>query len=197
MKVALSKVTLKQDNYKILTTLPLDWSVRKIQNIFTADLQSHLMAGRKEFVKIPENGEMKSVEKRLLFFDIKEIHNKFIWNHPEIKISLCTFTKLRPLFCISVESKGTHNVCVCHIHQNMRLNLIGLNDIFQKKGMEKKYEVRNILKLMVCENSTSACFLLDCDQCFGVGPIVNELSDLSDSNGIEEITLKSWTKTDR
>ena len=115
MKVALSKVTLKQDNYKILTTLPL----------------------------------------------------------------------------------GTHNVCVCHIHQSMRLKLIGLNGILQKKGMEKKYEVCNILKLMVCENSTTACFLLDCDQCSGVGPIVNELSDLFDSNGIEEITFKSWTKTGR
>lgn len=240
IRVALSKATSKQDKYKILTTLPWDCSIRKIQktcnvsrrvasnakkirqlsgygascekkagrpllknvieeveNFYAADQQSRLLAGRKEFVNISNGDNVKSVQKRLLLFDIKEVHKKFILKHPEIKISLSTFTKLRPRFCIPVGSKGTHNVCVCHIHQNMKLKLIGLNDTLKKKGAESEYNLRDVLKLNVCENPTSSCFLLNCNRCPGADQFVNKVSKLFEDYGIEEIIFKSWTKTDR
>lgn len=154
-KIALSKAISKNEKTMLLTTLPNEWSVRKIQKEFqvsrrivsnakkirqsrgylatpngksgrplsdsiiekvttfyTSDEWSRFLPSRKDCITISENGVRETVQKRLLLLNINKLHAKFNENNPEIKISLSTFTKFRPRFCLPVGSKGTHNVCV-------------------------------------------------------------------------------------
>ena len=171
--------------------------LEEVENFYTSDQWSRLMPGRKDYVKIVKNDVREQVQKRLLLHNIKELHEKFILEKPEIKISLSTFAKLRPRCCIPVGSKGTHNVCVCHIHQNMRLKFIGMNNELHKIGAECDHSVRDVCKRMVCENSVSACFLFEVKDCPGVKSTVERFAQLFSDHGIEKITFKSWKKTDR
>lgn len=41
----------------------------------------------------------------------------------EYKISFSAFAKLKPKNCILAGAAGTHSVCVCVIHQNVKLML--------------------------------------------------------------------------
>lgn len=45
----------------------------------------------------------------------------FTNENPTIKIGFTKFTQLRPKDCILAGPTGTHNVCVCMIHENVRL----------------------------------------------------------------------------
>lgn len=226
---------------RILTTVPRDWSVRKIhrelnvsrraawnaqklrnsrgyascpdkkkgrplktdvlekiEEFYTSDKYSRVMPGRKDYIKIVTNdGARKQIQKRLLLLNINELYGKFCAEITEVKISLSAFTKLRPGWCIPVGPSGTHNVCVCRIHQNMNLKFVGLNDYLKKRSVQCDHKVRDILKSMVCEKSAEACFLLDCKNCPGVSPIIEKLSQIFDDHNIEKIQFKSWTSTDR
>lgn len=240
VKNALSKTNSRQEKYKLLTTLPSHWSVRKIhkelnvsrrmasnakklrmasgygassnqkcgrpvsnnivdevESFYTSDQWSRLMPGRKDYVTIVKNGVREQVQKRLLLGNIKTLHEKFTVKNPQLKISLSAFTKLRPRSCIPVGTKGTHNVCVCHIHQNMKLKFIGINDAFDEIGAESDYSVREVRELMVCDTATSTCFLLECKNCPGVKHIVNNFAELFSCHGIKEVNYSSWKKTDR
>ena len=41
--------------------------------------------------------------------------------YPGIKIGFSMFCKRRPKWCITTNSSGSHNVCVCTHHQNVKL----------------------------------------------------------------------------
>lgn len=47
--------------------------------------------------------------------------------HPNVKIGLSKFCSLRPKCCELAGSSGTHSVCVCIYHQNIKLMLEGAN----------------------------------------------------------------------
>lgn len=163
-----------------------------------SDKWSRVMPARKDFITVVTNGVREQVQKRLLLNNIKELYEKFKEEFPETEISLSRFTKLRPRCCIPVGKKGSHNVCVCRMHQNMKLKFIGLNNsLNQNNGVQYNYKTSEILSSMVCENSTTKCFLLDCKNCPGAASFLNELDQLLNDHNVKEIYFKSWTSTDR
>ena len=44
-----------------------------------------------------------------------------------MKIGLSKFAELRPKECVLAGASGTHNVCVCTIHQNVKLMLSAIS----------------------------------------------------------------------
>lgn len=92
------------------------------------------MPGMKDYVSVIENGKKIQKQKRLLLYNIQEIHKKFTDAYPDEKIGLSKFQKLRPRECISAGKSGTHNVCVCKIHQNLKLQLTGFKNELKKRG---------------------------------------------------------------
>ena len=72
--------------------------------------------GKKEFVSVRINGEKVHEQKRLLFVNLKELHQEFKMSCNK-DISISKFCELCPKWCIPVGSaSGTHSVC--QIHQN-------------------------------------------------------------------------------
>ena len=78
------------------------------------------MPGKKDYVSIKKNVHM---QKRLLLYNLKELFVDFKTMNLEIKLGFSRFCTLRPKWCITASASGTHSVCVCAIHQNLKLLL--------------------------------------------------------------------------
>lgn len=121
--------------------------------------------------------------------NLDDLHAEFLKENENLKISLTAFQNLRPEQCIPVGAKGTHNVCVCKIHGNIRLKMRGLKDEFFRKKFNYQTTYRDYLKDMVCANSTADCFLGECKNCPSTDKILQDLKESLKTHGIESISL--------
>ena len=71
------------------------------------------------------NEEKLQVQNRLVLSNLKEIYCCFIEKNPGITIGFSKFADLHNKNCILVGASDTHSVCVCTIHQNVKLMIIG------------------------------------------------------------------------
>ena len=61
---------------------------------------------------------------------------------------------LRPKWCISVASNGFHNVCICAIHQNVKIQLL-------MNSLAIKFDYRNLIDEIVCDRKViPACYVI-------------------------------------
>lgn len=172
-------------------------TLEAVNDFFLSEENCRVMPGRKDFVSVKRNGDRVQEQKRLLLHNINEIHSKFKEKFPQIKISLSTFRRLRPSECISAGNSGTHNVCVCKIHENMRLKFVALKEELLKKHFTFNLKYNDAFNSMLCANPKSECFFSKCTSCPGPSKINNDLKILLESAGISKINFKQWTKTDR
>ncbi len=61
------------------------------------------------------------MQKRLVLTNLKEAYLLFKGTFSELKIGSSKFAALRPKHCVLAGASGTHTVCVCAIHQNVKL----------------------------------------------------------------------------
>ena len=76
--------------------------------------------GKKDFVSVKKDGERQHVQKRLILSNLREVHREFKERFPDCKVGFSIFAELRPEHCVLAEASGTHLVCVCTIHQNIK-----------------------------------------------------------------------------
>lgn len=171
--------------------------IQQIKNFYVSDKWSRLMPGKKDYISVVKYGKRQQLQKRLLLADLKELYHECKSQFPDMKISLSKFSKLRPPECITVGTSGTHNVCVCKIHQNLHLKFVGINFAFEEMGAALKYSVQNVRDGMMCSNRTSSCYLLNCKKCPGPQTSCDELRELFTQNNVKEINYSQWTNTDR
>ena len=177
--------------------------VDAILQIYHDDEFTRQLPGKKDYVSISKNVHMP---KRLILCNLKELHAAFKSKHPDKKVSFSKFASLRPKWCISVGPKGTHSVCVCTIHQNVKLMLSAVT-------LSKDYH--ELIDIIVCDRTSKECMVHRCESCPGVevlkGFIEGELllnddedetenndnSDSEDDDDEKNITFKQWTTCDR
>lgn len=80
-----------------------------------------------------------SIQKRLLLRSLSELFHVFKENNENVKIGLSEFCQLRPPYCVSAGSTGTHVVCMCLYHENVKIMLEGLSI----KDLTKNSETNN------------------------------------------------------
>ena len=101
------------------------------------------LPGKKDSVSIGGNNHCVN---KLLLCNLKELYATYRSIHPEDKIGFLKFAILRPKWCILVGPKGSHPVCVCAIHQNLKLMCSAV-------GLEKSYHTlieSSELNVVVC-----------------------------------------------
>ena len=76
------------------------------------------MSGKRDCVSL---GKKEYRQKSLLLCNLNELHAAYKEKYPTHKIRLSKFCSLVPKCCVTVSSSGTHSVCVCTIHQNIKL----------------------------------------------------------------------------
>ena len=90
-----------------------------VLSFFGRDDNSRQMPGKNDAKKV-ETGVKK--QKRILNDYLKNLLLKFLSEEPDIRISLASFCRLRPLHIMPVNFTS-RNTCLCRRHQNMALKL--------------------------------------------------------------------------
>lgn len=174
--------------------------IAEVKNFYNSDEVSRPMPGKKEVVSMTVDGQSIKVQKRLLLLDLKALYALFKASHDHniSKVGFSTFCKLRPKNCILMGKKGTHSVCVCTKHENVKMMIQAVN--WKTISKNSKYvlnDYKDFMAVTMCKNAKPHCYFGLCDKC----PAISELSDyvlkiLGDAN-ISRIEYGFWTSTDR
>jgi len=131
---------------------------------------SREMPGIKDYISVKRDGLRVHAQKRLILGNLKELYIAFKEKHPGHKIGFSKFADLRPKECVLAGRNGTHSVCVCTIHQNFKLMIIGahLTELTADEAhLIYLRSYKTIISKIVCDSPTSACYFLECQNCFG------------------------------
>ena len=63
----------------------------------------------------------------MLLGNLNELYNLYKKENEYVNIGFTKFTELRPPNCVLAGSSGTHNVCVCVHHENVKLMLSAMD----------------------------------------------------------------------
>ena len=96
-------------------------TVKLVTSFYESDETSRIMPGKKDFVTVRKPDGRVQVQKRLVLCNLRELYRMFKDRHPDEAIGFSKFACLRPKHCILAGASGTHSVCVCTIHQNVKL----------------------------------------------------------------------------
>ena len=100
-------------------------TVELVSSFYESDETSRMMPGKKDFVSVKRTEGRVHVQKRLVLCNLRELHQMFKDHYPYEAIGFSKFADLRPKHCVLAGASGTHSVCVCTIHQNMKLMMLG------------------------------------------------------------------------
>ena len=148
--------------------------------------------GMKECVAIRNaNGKKVYMQKRFLLANLKEIYVSYKDRYPNDNIGFSKFCQLRPKWCVTVTSSGSHSVCVCQQHENMKLIVSALPETLDYK---------DLLHKIVSSSENKECMMHLCDKCPGKDSLhdyLTELFEAHDQDDDDDISYKQWDQTDR
>ena len=78
----------------------------------------------KDYVSVSCNSHK---QKRLILSNLNKLYANVKTKYVSTSIGLSQFYELWPKWCVLAGSSGTHSVCVCTYHQNMKLLLAPIN----------------------------------------------------------------------
>lgn len=239
LKTNFMNSTSRAQKLMILTSLPEQWSIRKIMRVFNApnylvrqskkilkekgfmegpnprpgkclpvdtveivhsfyesDEVSRAMPGIKDCVTVTEpDGVRKKLSKRLILSNLKEAHKHFKDKYPNIKIGFSKFAELRPKHCVLAGQSGTHSVCVCTTHQNVKLMIENAKLNTVTSGNLQNY--KQCIAKMLCNPSSIDCNMGQCEYCPGETELHNILENSFEENLIEQVKFRQWVSVDR
>ena len=189
------KGVLSSPNPKGHRLLPVD-TEEAVKDFYLSDNISRVMPGKKDFLSVVgADGKREHKQKRLVLCNLREAYREFKECNPDKKIGFTKFSQLRPKECVLAGASGTHSVCVCTVHQNVKLMMAGSGLEALSGGQLKHY--RHCLALMQCNPPNLDCYLGSCSVCPGTDPLKSLLENLMDQNGIDTVQFQQWTTTDR
>ena len=171
-----------------------------VQEFYESDEVSRAMPGKKDFVSVKQaagDGRIH-LQKRLVLSNLKEAYRLFKEKFPTKNIGFSKFAELRPKQCILAGGSGTHNVCVCTIHQNVQLmmNVGGLPECIVGEDVQlKTYD--HCLAHIVCNPPQPNCFFNFCSSCPGISILKEALKTFMDNHLVDNVVYKQWVSVDR
>ena len=195
--LAIEKGILSTPNPKVGKGLDPD-TAASVRNFYYNEDISRMMPGKKDCVTILENGERKRIQKRLVLGNLNEIYQQFKAANPEKKVGFSKFAMLRPKECVLAGSSGTHSVCVCTIHNNVKLMMAGskMETVTANEDVPLKH-YSHALAMTMCNPTLPSCHLGTCECCPGKEPLKEILERCYEEMGIDELQFSQWTSTDR
>lgn len=156
-----------------------------VKDFYLQDDISRQLPGKKDVksIKNVETGKKEKVAKRMLMYNLREVHKLFMDQHTEHKIGLSKFCELRPQQVMLVSSKS-QDVCCCPYCENMMF-------LFSAVKWKNNMTLNDLLTLCVCDPDNAQCMKRLCTRC----PIATEtttlfLEWLQDNES--EVTVKRW-----
>ena len=172
--------------------------MKLVIDFYESDDISRTMPGKKDFVSVRQEGKRIYVQKRLVLSNLKEVYHAFKDTFPSFKIGFSKFAELRPPHCVLAGASGTPSVCVCTIHQNVKLMFLGarLSEVIAPESISLP-TYHHCLAKILCNPPLPTCYLGECAFCPGMSKFRDDLTTLLDENLIDNITFKQWVSVDR
>ena len=163
------------------------------------------MPGGKGFVN---SGNKVHVQKRLPLSHLKELSVKI----PDCKMGFSKLCELRPKCRVTVSSSGTHSVCVCTHHQNIKLivdcfcstvktQLKRKAEESENKSVEvPKFDIRykDLMGMVICDTTNLECMLHRCKNCPGYPALEKFIRNKFIELEIDgEMPYSQWESVDR
>lgn len=167
-------------------------TVEQVIGFYQSDEYSRMCPGKKEFVSVKIEGQRVQQQKRLLLINLKEMYELFKQKESDHKIGFSKFCELRPRWCVTVASSGAHSVCVCAIHQNVKLLVSCLHHLSIK-------DYKQLMSIMVCDVTSRNCMIHQCEECPGKEALRIHIMSLFASVEMDEediISFKQWATSD-
>ena len=95
-----------------------------ILDYYVNDVNAYTCPGKKEFVlTLDKDGRKIFIQKKSLLYTVHELYLKLLDEYigNEKPLSFSYFISLKPVECIHAGDPGSHTICVCGEHQNMKL----------------------------------------------------------------------------
>ena len=127
------------------------------------------MPGKKDYVSVRTEEGRVHVQKRLILCNLRELYKMFKDSYPEERIGFSKFASSRPKHCILAGTSGTHSVCVCTYHQNVKLMIHGAKlgeMVGTDSSLFKSYD--HCIAQAICNPPQPKCYLDNCNECPGV-----------------------------
>ena len=125
----------------------------RVTNFYCNDLNSRIMPGKKECVKIKKH---VYEQKRLILCNLGELYALYKQEYSADKLGFSTFCNLRPKWCVLPDASGTHTVCVCSICQNFKLAV---------RATKTSLSWKEFISKLVCDSKSRNCMFGICDKC--------------------------------
>jgi hypothetical protein len=129
---------------------------RKIEQFLRRDINSTVAPGKRD--TITRRGLKK--QKRYLNDSLKTLHEIFVKENTDNKVSYPTFCKFRPFYIVEMKA-GDRNTCLCKLHENMRFKVEKLH---QLKLIETK-NPETVSECVVCDMKHKPCANGNCSRC--------------------------------
>ena len=199
-KLAREKGVLSTPNPKPGRSIP-ETVVEQVKRSYNSDDISRQMPGKKDCVAMNVNGKKVMVQKRLILCNLKECYQKFK-EDSAVNIGFSKFSSLHPKNVVLPGGSGTHAVCVCAIHQNVKLMLDGskissLPEFRALVGGKGKLSYRHLLAFLACNPPQPECLLSRCSVCGKTEKLKSDLLEIFEQLAIDEVTFKLWLNVDR
>jgi len=150
---------LSNPNPKHGCSLPLV-IINLVKDFYELDDISCIMPGKKDFLSARQDDKQIHVQKRLLL----ELYQQFKEKYPLEKIGFSKFASLHQQHCNLAGASGIHAVCVCTIHQNVKLMMTGrggMGELSSEDDIPFK-EYSHCLARIICNPPQPDCYFRIC-----------------------------------
>ena len=163
-----------------------------VRTFFESPEISRICPGVKDCFRIKnEEGIKETVKKQLVLMNLKEAFALYKADPNNPNIGFSSFASLRPRNCVLAGAAGTHSVCVCTYHQNVKLQ-------FSSLGI-KQVNYKSLFENSVCDINNRNYMLQICKSCpkdQGVKDFLMSFESVMDRE-YDNIKYKQWVSTDR
>lgn len=127
----------------------------KVEKFLTRDDNSRSTAGRKETKTL---AKVKK-QKRLLTDSLKNLHEKFLSENVDSKMSYALFCRLRPFWVVQPR-ESDRQTCLCRVHENFAFAIQKLHSL---KVLNCTCDT--LIEDITCNTASKECMYNICDSC--------------------------------
>lgn len=130
----------------------------KVVAFLTRDENSRLTAGKKQTIT---RGRIRK-QKRFLNDTLRNLHRRFLSEHPLVRISYSLFCRMRP-FWVVTPTLADRETCLCKTHENLSFLVEKLHSL----KLLKSLDMENMVSSITCNMESKDCMYDVCPDCKG------------------------------
>ncbi len=135
-------------------------TIKKVEEFYCRDDISRQAPGKKDYVTVWKKQDKVKLQKRHMYYTVKETHSLFKLENPDLKIGKSKFAQLKPANVLH-KSETPKDACLCTYHENINL----LCEAVHKAMPDFPTYSSDFVSNFVCSADSEKCMTGNCDVC--------------------------------